>query len=109
MDTTDDDEVVDRKEGYPRYRGGSYHAAAAARRPPTTIVHGTVGTVDGLHEIIDDRLRELDWSWSTLAAQYPCSRQYIHAIAKNSRVAHKTLVRIFEILEMPLKGIIKED
>lgn len=93
-------------KGYTRNKQVS-REEEAAKRPDETFLHGIVGVVPGMYEMIDKRLEELDWNWVTLANQIPCSRQHLNRLTFNETIPLDMFLRICALLQIEPKDVIK--
>lgn len=70
-----------------------------ANRAGKTVITGTVGTVDGLFQIVDSELEARDWNWSTLAERARVSRSYlVERIRGGQSLPWPTYLRVCAIL-----------
>ncbi len=81
-----------------RRRKGKGHQPSQPREYPPTVITGAVGVVTGLHEMIDQRLKETDSNWTALAEAVPVSRQYISDSIRRGSLPQQHFERICGIL-----------
>lgn len=90
-----------------RRRKGYTRALANRRdrfrgRAGQTVLTGTIGTVEDLFRIVDARLSERDWNWSTLAEHARVSRSYlVERIRGGQSLPWATYLRVCSILAIP--------
>lgn len=98
---TDSTTETKRPRGMPRGRRKGYTQSSTRPEstPAETRLHGIVGRVKDLYGLIDERLKELDWNWVTLADQIPCSRQYVVDLAsKKDQIPADFFFRVCQVL-----------
>lgn len=78
-----------------------------AKKPTHTKLHGIVGKVATLYLVIDGRLKELDWNWSRLAEEIPCSRQYLIDTTDKETIPAEFFYRICQVLDLKPDDLIE--
>jgi DNA-binding Xre family transcriptional regulator len=105
-----------RRKGYTRGKQGDpkqtadrarKRAAMLAKKPKHTKLHGIVGKVPKLYLLIDRRLEDLDWNWSRLADEIPCSRQYLIDTTDKETIPADFFYRICQVLTLKPHDLIK--
>lgn len=78
-----------------------------AKKPKHTNLHGIVGKVSKLYELIDRRLEEMDWNWSRLADEITCSRQYLIDTTDKETIPEFFFYRVCQVLNLTPSDLIK--
>ncbi len=74
--------------------------------PATTVITGSVGSVENLWSRIDQRLEELDTNWTAMARQIQITRQYIYDCLQRGRMPYTKLRLICGILGWDVHDVI---
>ena len=107
------DGATQRKRGMPRGRRKGYtrpnrdRTEMLARKPAATNLHGIVGKVPKLYELIDQRLEAMDWNWSRLAEEIPCSRQYLIDMTDKDTIPADAFYRLCQVLDLKASDLIQ--
>lgn len=111
------EETTTRRRGMPRGRTKGYTEGDPDRdrseflevRRKRIQIHGVVGAVDNLYDLIDAELKARDWNWSTLAKEVPCSRQYLVKVTVKDSIPEEFFYRLCQILEWDAEAVMVRD
>lgn len=82
-------------------------SAKIAEKPQVTRLHGVVGTVSRMYELIDLELKKRDWNWSRLAHEIPCSRQYLIDTTNRVSIPVEHFQRVCQVLGLDPEEVIQ--
>lgn len=74
--------------------------------PATTMITGSVGSVKNLWSLIDERLKELDLNWTSMAKQLQITRQYIYDCLQRGRMPWSKFRLICGILGWDARDVV---
>jgi len=110
-------EETARRRGMPRGRTKGYTQGDPERdrsgfldiRRKRISIHGILGTVDNLYDRIDQDLRARNWNWTTLAKEFPCSRQYLVKVTAKDSIPEEFFFRLCQILGWTAADVMERD
>lgn len=100
--------LASRTKGYSR-KNPAVRESLIAAKPAETYLTGVVGAVPQVWRLIDDRLRDRNWNWVTLAREIPCTRQYLERLTDQPSMPAELFLRICAILEIDPHKVIRRD